>query len=125
MLATVKDLTTDEDGRLLNMLGIYLVNIEAESLESDLSDEEKIEIYCLFGSMELDILKNYPRAKDRSCAYISSLLTKYNRNYQKIAENHNYWNIPNFEDIVKVAEWEYTIVNDGEEKESFDYTTLE
>ncbi|MDH6309466.1 hypothetical protein M2451_003852 [Dysgonomonas sp. PFB1-18] len=133
LLATVKDLTTAEDGLYLEMLYKYLIHVDSNSLNLNLSDEEKIEIYCSFGSVEIELIKKYLHSRNgdgaqwnaRMNSFISSLLNNYRDEYQEIARKHNYWNITNFDEIVQVGEWEFPVVNGDEEfKEPFDYIKL-
>lgn len=124
VLTTLTDITNMENKEYLEMLIKYLIKIEGNSLQTNLSEEEKIQLYCTFGRTELDILKKYPYIESGMYAEISSLLAGYQDKYKEIAKQNNYWDIANFDDIVKVVEWEYPIANDGEDKEPFDYTTL-
>lgn len=125
IFATIKGLTSSDNSLYLEMLYNYLKGIEAGTLMIDLSDDEKIEIYCYFGRIEVDLNKKYQKnfKWNKPYAGISSLLTGHN--YQEIARKHKYWGIPNFEEIEQVVKWEEPIVNDGDMSiPSFDYSTL-
>lgn len=125
VLATIKDMTTADNTKYFVLIYNYLKAIEAGVLMTDLTEDEKIEIYCCFGRIEVDLNKKYLKNLkwNRQYAGISSLLVGHN--YQEIAQKHKYWSIPNFEEIEQVVEWEEPIVNDGDMSiPSFDYSTL-
>lgn len=121
---TISNLTTSDDLRYLTMLYKFLKIISTGDYQTDLTDEEKVELFCYFGRMEIDLHKKYLTSFkwDKPHSGISGLLCDYE--YQEIAKKHKYWGIPKFYEIEQVVEWEYPIVNDGENKESFDYSTL-
>jgi len=123
VLNSIEDMTTREDSQYLYMFFKYLNSIKVDTIKTNLTKEEKIQVFCHFAVVEIKLRKKYPALKgDAAFSYFSALLC--GTEYQEIAKKYNYWNIPNFDEIIQIEEWDYLIVNEGEEKEPFDYNTL-
>lgn len=85
---------------------------------------DEIDILCLFAKMEVSLNKKHCKTKKNGwfnvdCASISYRLLS--DEVLKIAKQHNYYDIPNFDEVLKVIEWD----NEHDlDKKPFDYTTL-
>lgn len=115
---------------------VWTVNESMKAhLDSSLNHEIKssinheIESLCLFAKMEVSLNKKHCKTKRNGwfnidCASISYRLLS--DEVLKIAKQHNYFGIPNFDEVLTVIEWDKehdphgSKINDS----PFDYTTL-
>ncbi len=129
---SIESLTNETDSRYIEMIYDYLNNINSGSVNTDLTDDEKVELFFHFGQIEIDLRKKRLHGVidnqngvgwHDAYAAVSGLLNGYN--YHEIAKKHNYFNIENCIEIIRVADWEQPIV-EGEDESvmPFDYETL-
>jgi hypothetical protein len=89
----------------------------------------ELDLLCMFAKMEVSLNKKHSKDEkygwfnmehtSRSYAMLSDTLLE-------IAKKNNYYDIPNFDEVLKVIEWdnEHDVEGEHPDKVPFDYTTL-
>lgn len=90
---------------------------------------EGLDLLCMFAKMEVSLNKKHCKERKNGWSeteYSSWAYMMLSDTLLKEAERNNYYNIPNFDEVLKVIEWdkEHDIEGKYPDKVPFDYTTL-